>query len=124
MWTERRLLAAHSQLRKLNLLVPLEGLPQRWSKELPELRVGHRVHSLLEVRVLEVGLKVLIYPDWPPESVDGNDVLLLGCLVLLSPQELLAVEVVVSHVEIVRHQLTERQKELRLLGRDLISLFL
>ena len=103
MRTERCLFATHSQLRKLDLLVPLERLPQSWSKELSKLGFRHWVYPLLIAWVLEVGHKDLSYLDWSPESVDGNDVLLCGCLVLLSPLELLAVKVVVSHVEIVRH---------------------
>ena len=76
MRTERRLLATHSQLRELDLLVPLESLPKRWSKELSELSFRHRVYPLLVFWVLEIRLKILLYLDWPPERVDGNDVLL------------------------------------------------
>ena len=80
--TESCLLASSSQLIELGLLAPLQCLPQRWCKELPKVSFRHSVHPLLPLWVLEIRLRrlrpILIFYldiDWPPESVDGNDVL-------------------------------------------------
>ena len=63
-----------------------------------------------EFLVLHVSLVILIDVDRPPECLQWHDILLSCLLVILASSQLLFVEVVIRHIEVVRHDLSEGLK--------------
>jgi len=86
------------------------------------LHIRHGIDSFEEALLGQIAFIVLLELDLAPECFERHDELFECLLVFLLPDELLSVEVVIGHIEIIRHQLAEHQKQLSLLRSDLVAL--